>query len=151
MVTFPGGKHDPQPELEFVIEVVEGAPICTRLLLARREGRREIRQGDLRAIELDNWIEQIVAAVASLYPEEGGKFLLDPDDADMRRLRSQVRGMQRGAKRRVTHKLLREVADVYAAHAEAGAPTKAVRLTFGTSERTAARWVARAREEGLLE
>lgn len=54
-VEFPG--TDGQPAFFMVIEVIEGVPRCTELTLRRHEGGREIRQRDLRAIELDSWIE----------------------------------------------------------------------------------------------
>ena len=39
---------------------------------------------------------------------------------------------------------------VYRYDRQDGKPNKTAELTFGTSQRTAARWVAQARERGLL-
>lgn len=53
-------------------------------------------------------------------------------------------------RRRISRQLLEEVASVYRAAVETGAPTMAVADHFSVSTSTAAKWVSRAREQELL-
>ena len=62
-VLLPGA--DGQPRLEMFIEVIDGVPRCTELLLKRTEGGREVRPRDLRAIDLEDFVETFVAMVSA--------------------------------------------------------------------------------------
>lgn len=62
-----------------------------------------------------------------------------PPDPQERGRRGEMRGAARGAR-----------LAVYRDNRETGKPSEAVELAFGTSQRTAARWVAQVRERGLL-
>jgi hypothetical protein len=59
----------------------------------------------------------------------------DPQESDRR---DEMRGAAKAAR-----------LAVYRDDRETGKPTKAVELASGTSQRTAARWVAQSRERGL--
>jgi len=52
-VHFGGGK---QPNLHMVIEVVDGVPSCTSLMVARTPGGHEVRTKDLRPVRLEDAI-----------------------------------------------------------------------------------------------
>jgi hypothetical protein len=65
-------------------------------------------------------------------------------------LASVRRRTTRRPRRRVTDELLATVARVYRDRVDEGAPTRAVAEEFTVSHSTAARYVAQARERGLL-
>jgi hypothetical protein len=64
--------------------------------------------------------------------------------------RTTYRGLRAGNRRKMTHQVLREVADVYTAAVVTGAPTKAVTEHFGPAPSTASLYVKTARDAGLL-
>lgn len=151
-VVFPGGTDSPQPGLEFTIEVVKEIPTVTRVELKTREGGRGIRPSDLDDIRrrLNDWTEDIVAGsmMEVLSNVEGRLVVVDRADAHRANARA-ARAMQSGGRRKITTEHLQRVAEVYREHEE-GTPIEAVEIAFGTSYRSAARWVQKAREEGLL-
>ena len=54
------------------------------------------------------------------------------------------------ARRNIDLEHLQDVANTYTRNLHTGKPTLAVELAYQTSHRTAARWVAMARDAGLL-
>lgn len=151
-VDAPGGKHAPEPALKFTIEVLDDVPVVTRLELVKREGQPGVRSDALRRVRLDDWVEDIVAASSlQVVHDDDGAVVADratnPDA--MRRARHAARAMQARGRRKVTPAHLAKVAEVYRAN-EASRPAEAVAIAFGTSDRTAFRWIAAAKEEGVL-
>lgn len=153
---FPGA--DDQPELTMTIDSSSGVPRCTELCIRSTEGRREVRTTDVRAVEIDNWIEAIVPLFAHQVVgtnERGGQrwvqaIVREPnsDAEDFNRARAVVRQARRAGRRKVTDDLLRRVAEVYAGQEQRSA--EAVELAFGVSTRTAFRYISLARERGFL-
>lgn len=151
-VSFPGGTDSPQPALEFTIEIVREIPTVTRLELRTRDGGRGVRPDDLDAIRrrLNDWTEQIVAAsMLQVVSNEGGRLVV-VDRSDSGRANIKRAGaMQAAGRRKITQQHLERVAEVHREHQD-DSPVEAVALAFGTSYRSAARWVQKAREGGLL-
>jgi hypothetical protein len=108
--------------------------------------------GDLRAIPLEDWIEDMFGAVAArvISEDDGVVTAVEEDSPDRLREASKVVQRARSASRQViTDEMLREVARVYRAHANRR-PTQAVAQAFGVQHRTAAKYVRRARDLELL-
>lgn len=150
-VDFPG--FDDAPAFRMVIEVLKGVPRCTELTLRRYpDGGREIRQKDLREIELDYWVEVFVAKVSmQIVSGEGEPIhaVVGGTEESMRRGMKVIRQARKASRRPLTADRLRRVADVYNAHDDGA--LEAVADHFGVSRSTAARHVRAAREAGLIE
>jgi hypothetical protein len=152
-VDFPGA--DGQPRLTMTIDSSSGVPRCTDLRIESVEGGREVRTKDLRAVEVDNWIETIVPLTTAQVVSEGDggqvnavRFVPDSDSADFKAARATLRQARRVGRRKVNDDLLRRVAEVY--KGEELRPAEAVQLAFGVAARTAFRYIAEARNRGLL-
>jgi hypothetical protein len=151
-VDFPGA--DGQPRLTMTIDSSSGVPRCTDLRIESVEGGREVRTKDLRAVEVDNWIETIVPLTASQVVSEGGGGVNavfrvpDSESDDFKAARATLRHARRAGRRTVNDALLRRVAEVY--RSEALRPAEAVQLAFGVAARTAFRYIAEARRRDLL-
>jgi hypothetical protein len=119
------------------------------------EGGREVRSSDLRGVEVEALIEAIVPlfTLDGAWHEDGSfegvEYLADSDSEHFRKARRAVQQVRRSARRRVTPELLGKVAEVYRDNPER--PAESVELAFGVSARTAFRYIAEARERGLLE
>jgi len=143
------------PATTMTVEARDGVPVCTEVVIRAKPGSREVRAADLRAIRLEDWLEAIIAEVAVqvvLTDEAGEPVVVSPAPAtpDARRLAvSAVRAVRSGTRRRVTDALLRDVAAIYRGD-QSGHPRLAVSERYGISKRTAARWVAAAREKKLI-
>jgi hypothetical protein len=144
-VQIRGGKNE--PDLGMKIEVRDGIPRWAVVTLQARPDGPEVRDKDLAAIRLNDWLEHIVAMCSVAESAADGTVWSKPVNdrtavADIRRAIS-------GRRRIVTPELLQKVADVYRQHFEKG-PTEAVSRSFGVSHRTAARYVQQARAAGNL-
>jgi hypothetical protein len=146
-VVFPSSEG--QPGLDFEIKVVKGVPRCSVLTIRADDAGREVRSKDVRAVRLEDWLEEIVAAASEqVVSDEGGvttTVISTSEDARQRAIRS-VREARRGGRRKITPELLARVAEVYLAHQDER-PVEAVMSAFLTSYRTAARYVQLAREQ----
>lgn len=152
-VELPGG--DNQPSLSMTIEVRQGVPMCAELQFTARPKGPEVRDKDLRAVYIDDWIEQIVAVCSMPYE------LVPADDPTKTVIRATFSAptpddqlnvsRARTGRARVSQERLAKVAEIYRAHIDRR-PTEAVRRHFNVSYRTAARWVelCRTDECGLL-
>lgn len=152
-VDFPGGT-DGLPSLFMRIEVVDGVPRCTELTLRRssEKGGREVRQKDLRMIELDSWVETFVAVFSSeITVNSGGRVtaVYSGDEESLRRVMKTIRNVRKGGRRPLTEERKRRVAELYNAHDQGG--IEAVEIAFTVSRSTAARYIKAAREAGLIE
>lgn len=151
-VTLPG--VDGQPRLTMTIDSSSGVPRCTDLRIESVEGGREVRTKDIRAVEVDNWIEAIVpltmAQVVSEGPGGTNSVVRVPDSnsADFKAAKATLTRARRVGRRKVNDDLLRRVAEVYTS--EDLRPAEAVQLAFGVAARTAFRYIAEARKRGLL-
>jgi hypothetical protein len=151
-VDFPG--VDGQPRLTMTIDSSSGVPRCTDLRIESVEGGHEVRTKDLRAVEVDNWIEAIVPLTTSQVVSEGDGGVNavvrvpDSDSADFKAARATLRQARLVGRRKLDDDLYRRVAEVY--KSEKLRPAEAVRLAFGVKDRTAFRYIAEARKRGLL-
>jgi len=149
-VTFPGA--DGQPSLEMTLDSSSGVPRCTDLRISAQPGGREVRTTDLRSVAIEDWLEVIVSAAAEVVVSRDGTTTTTTralSDAERKASLSTIRDARRSARRRVTPDLLERVATVYRQHDSR--PVEAVQAAYGTSYRTAARYVQMARQQGFLD
>jgi hypothetical protein len=130
-------------EYRFLLEVVHQRPTCREIQIIAPEGS-EIHNRDLAAIKIGNFIANAFAMTS----HQEGETTLDrfvglPGIA---RTFSKAAGSRY---RKLSPELLERVAETYRQNVT-GKPTEAVRLAFGISYPTAARWVAAARTAGFL-
>lgn len=142
VATFPGNLEG--PDLSLTIEVRQGIPVYTELVLRSQPGSPDVRNKYLANIHLDDWLEAIVAACS--------RRRVGPNtwvgEADNHAAVVNVRQARAGRPRLAPEHLVR-VAEIYREHV-AGRPTEAVKRAFGVSDRTAARYVQAARKAGIL-
>jgi hypothetical protein len=145
------------PDLFARIEVRDGKPEVVRLEWSANQYQREIRQRDLRAMEIGGLVEVLYAGLTfqadsvtgaaerGLGSTEGG----DHPPAFYAAQRFIERQRRPEGYRSITPELLKAVAEVYS-HNVNGAPTAAVAKAFNVKSRMASRYVDRARQAGLL-
>lgn len=154
-VTMPGPAGGELPGLRMTIEAIGGAPRCTELVIYAQPGGREVRSTDLRAVRLEQWVEDIATWTSGdvIQTDDGAaQVVLRVGAIDAERERKVLRELQRArskSRRTVTDEVLRVAAETYRANASSR-PVEAVGRAFATSHRTAARYVALARERGYL-
>lgn len=149
-VIWPGA--DGQPRLEALIEVIDGVPRLTEWQLKRVDGGREIRQRDLRAIQLDEFVETIVAVCSyriTFFDPETGQLSAVKDNQTVPDAVKDVASSRKGSRRPMTDDRKQRVADVYNAHESGG--IEAVENGFRVSRSTAIRYINAARDAGLIE
>ncbi|BBZ74138.1 DUF6214 family protein [Mycobacterium paraseoulense] len=123
-----------------VFEVRGGVPGCVSVEL--RSGERPILAKDLVAIKLDQLRDEAFLVVGMIIPDtEGGH------DAIHRVARKTLDRMT--SRRKITPEFLARVAEIHRAAPEGGR-LAAVTAAFGASERQAWRYIAQAREAGLI-
>lgn len=151
-VTFPS-TADKWPSATFVIEVRRRVPVCTKIEIAAHDEGREVKSVDLRAVKLEEWVENIVAETSVQLHDQPGEASYTIrgalSESEFKDAREVVRYARKGARRTVTDDLLKEVAAIYRENV-GSSPVEAVMNAFQTSHRTAARYVSRAREAGHL-
>lgn len=143
---------EPQPDVRLRFDLVDGAYQCREMTLTAREGGREVNTTDLRAVHIDDLLEEAARMIAlTVEDQEDGSVVISPviDDAGEEAAVRQVRGARTSAKRSISRALLAEAAAVYEAH-EGDAPTLAVADHFGKARRTASLYIKQARDAGLL-
>jgi hypothetical protein len=145
--------------LEIEVAVREGAVTCERIGLRSVEGGPSITREMLRDLPVSQLASALMAnsALISDFSHPGWGDLdtskvfvvgghSAPDDVyDSVRQRLAPR-----RRRRITNELLGTVAKIYRDHLDEGAPTRAVAEELMVSHSTAARYVAQARDRGLL-
>ena len=144
-------------------EVRDGVPQCRRVEIASHPDGREVRSTDLRKVKIEDTMEAAVRHVTMVW-EESGRSAPDADSGATMTAYRQVRGetpeqqqraiarsreARRESRRKVTPELLQEVARVYRENVD-GNPTMAVAEFTNREHRTAALYVKRARDAGLL-
>ena len=143
---------DGQPALRMRIEVRDGVPVCADLAITAADGGREVRSVDLRAVRLEDWVEDIVSAVAMKIEGIAADGTITATYSNSRESeQAALRVIQeaRRSTRRNVEKLLPEVAKVYRSRFN-DRPVEAVQAAFGVSYRTAGRYVQQCRDTGLL-
>ena len=125
---------------EVVFEVRDGAPGAVTIKLSA--GERPIRAKDLVAIKLDQIREDAFLAVGMIIPDpEGGH------DATHQVVRKTLN--RSTSRRKITPKFLNLVAETYQ-RAPEGDRIEAVMAAFSAKERQAFRYIAQARQQGLI-
>lgn len=159
---FPG-KPLEEPVLRMALEVRRGIPTFTRVELVAATGGVEISGAHLGLVRenLEWWRDMIVRNAAQRSAEQvqpgdlpGWDTLMAPDWADPDQAVDAVRKVRRGRPRKATDARHDRVAMIYRAHQQN--PLEAIRDAYRKgdgekiSQRTAARYVAEAREAGAL-
>jgi hypothetical protein len=125
--------------------------------VVRRPDGREVRSADLRRLRSLEDVMEDAWSLASRNPlafvgdteqevEVSMARALAAQPAEMKRT---IRGLRQQGRRKITPKVLAEVAQVYRENLHTGAPTKAVAEHFGLAPSTASLYVKRARAAGL--
>lgn len=148
-------RHDgvpPQPALAIDIEIADGGvPVCTSVQLTGVADESPVRVRDLRAVPLEQILDQVAAAAAyERHGQTGWRKVWGVGmRTDQHRGSKAIRAAQREARRKMTPELLAEVA---AKHREIdGAKVTGLADLYGISTRTASRYIRAARDGGYLE
>jgi hypothetical protein len=128
-----------------VFEVRNSVPVCVDFHLSGGEGH--IGSKDLAAIDLDAIRDDVYGAAGVLVANPDGGYVRKVGLTSFRRDRNHVRRATR--RRTLTPEFLRQVADVHDSTPH-GSRIEAIRDAFSVSERTALRYIAQARQEGLI-
>lgn len=125
-----------------VFEVRDGVPGAVSITL---NGDGILRQKDLTAIRLDDIRAEVyaVAGIGTFSPD--GHFGPPMDDAKRRKTLNKAT-----SGRKMQPDRLREVAKIYK-KAPSGGRHSAIATAFGVSERQAWRYIAQAKEKGLID
>jgi hypothetical protein len=135
-----------RPALHIVFEVRDGVPVCVDFHLSSgSEGH--VRAKDLDAVNLDGLRDDVYGAAGVFVANPDGGYVRKVGLTSFQRDRNRVR--RATGRRTVTPEFLRQVADVHNSTAHGGR-IEAIRDAFSVSERTALRYVAQAKQEGLI-
>ncbi len=158
-VTMPGARR--QPALRMTIDSSTGAPRCVALHFDARPDGGEIVAGDVRAVDLENWVASIIAmcadeivysgpSVDGVEPYVVNTLVRVPDtkSPDFRAALETMRTARLRERRRGGSDLLRQVAATYLQNPDK--PAVAVQKGHSMSARTAFRYISDARKQGLI-
>lgn len=141
------------PAVDLTIEVVNHVPRVTGLHFWRYGGDgREVRKKDL-ALDLEGLLEQTVA-IASARAGEGPAHHMpmglpvEQREAEIQRGMRTVQQARGRSQRVMSREHLQKVAEIYRAQEVGG--IEAVADVYNVHRATAARWIAKAREAGVL-
>ncbi len=131
---------------EIVFEVRDGVPGAVSIKLS---GDGFIRQKDLTAIRLDQIRGEVyaVAGVGAYIPEGGSNY--GETDYQLSAAKARKALKKAGSRRTITPGFLAKVAEIHN-NAPEGTRTNAVVAAFKVDQRTAFRYIARAKQEGLI-
>ncbi|MGI8751516.1 MAG: hypothetical protein ACR2MN_04255 [Acidimicrobiales bacterium] len=154
-VTAPGA--DGQPGLRLVLEVVDGVPRCSELALTAVEGGRGVRQLDLDAINVNDWVAEIFASHAGVVRQIGNltQIAYGPDTPERHFTAAEQfrRARRTRSPRRLNRVFLQTVADAYNSYKPAPgvrpAPTRHVADVLNVGHRTASGYLTKVREAGI--
>lgn len=151
------------PDMRVRVEIRDGSPEVVELGWKARSDQREIRQKDLRGIDIAKLaIDLYGTCFEERHPFPKGPDGEFPTDEQLDEWAAKVRKSRKAARnfvdrqrrpreyRAINDDLLRAVAEVYRANITKRAPTQAVAKHFGVGNRMASEYVQRARAQGLL-
>jgi len=151
------------PDMFLRVEVRDGSPQVVELGWKVRPAQREIRQKDLRGVDVAKLAVDLYASwVAQTDPYPRGPDGSSPDFEQISEWSARVRDANQVAMnflerqrrpreyREMTDEKLRLVAEVYRANINKRAPTQAVAKHFAVGNRMASTYVTKAREKGFL-
>ncbi len=145
--------------LEIEVAVIDGAVACQMVALRSLDGGPPITRELLRDLPVGRLASVLMANRALISDfsssawgdlDQSRVFLVAGADAPDDVYESVLKQTAPRPRRRITDALLAKVAKVYRDQVDEGAPTRAVAKEFMVSHSTAARYVAQARERGLL-
>jgi hypothetical protein len=136
-----------RPACQVTFEVRDGVPVCTYFALSAMAGEMGVRPRYLKEFPLDAVRNDMYAYVAVFTREPDGGLMAKFGRTSRERTRAQVE--QAAKRRKVTPELLKNVAAVHQ-DAPEGGRIDAVRGAFTVSTRTALRYIAAAKEKGLI-
>lgn len=138
--TFEGEGTAPDLVAKFEMRPAAG-PVCTSIQVVAKPDGRGITDEDLRLFDIESLGTRAFATAAHYpLPDGGHAWAGKPEHAD--------EAIEVLRESRVDQRLV-DVAQVYLGAYDSGAPLAAVESRLG-SRSTAARWVKRAREAGLI-
>jgi hypothetical protein len=145
--THDGGNG--QPACRIVFEVRNGAPVCANFSLSS-VAQIAVRAKDLRAFKLDELRDDVYAYVGVFTPNPAapGQWMLRVGRGSYHQDRKHAE--QAARRRKVTRELLQKVAKVHTTAPE-GTRLEAVKAAFQVQERQALRYIAEAKEKGLID
>jgi hypothetical protein len=145
-LTYTHDGNADQPACKIVFEVRNGVPVCASFNLGSSESGSHVRAKDLNVIKLDNLRDDVYAAAGVFVPNSEGGFVrkLGRFHQDRKRVESATQ------RRKVTPEFLGRVAEVYNG-APVGGRLEAIRAAFVVSERQALRYMALAKQKGLID
>jgi hypothetical protein len=147
-ITYTHDGDAERPACEIVFEVRGGVPVCTSLRLWSRDSETCVRAKDLKAVKLDDLRAVVYACTGVFVPNPEGGWMRQLGALSYRQDRKRV---ERAAQRRkVTPEFLQQVAELHNATA-VDERIEAVCDAFDVSERTAFRYIAQAKERGLID
>jgi hypothetical protein len=148
---FPDDRGGPELHLRF--EVRAGVPQCREALLLSLPEGREIRPADVKSVDIEQYLsiscQMIALHIVEQYETGGVEAVHSHREPDLDAVARQISKARRNTRRQIPDEKLAEVAEVYRANPQR--PVKAIRDRFGIAERTAALYVRRARDAGLLD
>ncbi len=144
---------DDQPSVDIIFQMRNGAPFCAGIHLDAKSAGREVRACDMEAVtsHLGQWSQAAFTCAAidkqALDPPQqnwSGLSLAPADKAE--------RAYSRAPKgrRRITDRLLAEVAELYRDNVDSESAWQAIRERYNVSPTTAGRYVMMARQAGYL-
>jgi hypothetical protein len=138
-----------QPSYRVVFEVRNGIPVCISLQMwTASDDETHIRAKDLNAIKLDKLCAEVFAYAGVWTGKPGVGFVRKLGRASFQLDKERVE--QAGQRRKMTPEFLNRVAELHD-QAPEGKRVAAVKAAFGVHERTALRYIAAARREGLID
>ena len=140
---------DSAPIVEITIETIRQVPRCTGVCVMVERAGEEVLAKHLKQIRLTDWIDVAIANVArEVIPVgKGGQLrALARTPGGHESAKSAIKLARSRAK--ITPEFLSEVAEVYRENFDR--PVVAVQNHFRVEHRTAAKYVQKARAEGLL-
>ncbi|MGA5543516.1 hypothetical protein ACPCIR_16805 [Mycobacterium sp. NPDC051198] len=134
-----------KPRRQFTFEVQDGRPVCTSIVIEADDGI-PVRAKDLTDVRLDN-IRDDAFAVVGLWHGEGSAKVHTWGRSSFATDRKSVEAVSK--RRKLTPELLQRIAEIH--RSVPTARVDAVMAAFGVSERQAKRYIAAAREKGMIE
>lgn len=144
---------DDQPSVDITFQVRNGAPFCAGIHLDAKSAGREVRACDMEAItgRFSQWSRAaFTGAAKQMEPLDpplqnwAGLSLAPADEAEPAYDRAPKR------RRRITDRLLAEVAELYRDNIDSESAWRAIRECYNVSPTTAGRYVMMARQAGHL-
>lgn len=149
------------PDTKIRVEIRDGSPEVVELSWNSQPGQRDIRQKDLREINVEK-LAVDTYTTSGMVPFPKGPGGSPPTDEQITEWAKEIRKRRAGSRsfvarqratrerRVISDEFLQSVAEVYRANINKRAPTQEVAKQFGVENRMASVYVTKAREKGFL-